>query len=58
LIPFYAILVVKQGKIELNIAFFSIFPNRENIEAVGERLNRQLQEPRQHAFGDASSAVA
>jgi hypothetical protein len=32
-------------------ASFSIFPKRENIEAIGERLNRQLQVPRQNAFG-------
>jgi hypothetical protein len=37
---------------------FSVFTKRENIEAIGERLNRQLRVPRQHAFGDTPLAVA
>jgi hypothetical protein len=27
-----------------------VFNKRENIEAIGERLNRQLQVPRQNAL--------
>lgn len=37
---------------------FLVFPKLEKIEAIGERLNRQLQAPRQHAFGDSPLAVA
>ena len=36
----------------------SVFPKRENPEAIGERLNHQLRLPRQHAFGDTPLAVA
>jgi hypothetical protein len=35
----------------LTFTFFSIFNQRENIEAIGERLNRQLRVPRQPALG-------
>jgi hypothetical protein len=43
---------VNQGKTGLKIAFFSVFTKRENIETIGESLNRQLRVPRQNAFGE------